>query len=181
MLTLGAVNAFATDADELFNHGKNFYFADFAAEPRRYIPWDLDSVVRNTDLSIYGQRKGKDGPLEQHAYQQILLNHPVFRQQYNQIMLSLVDGALSTDALVAFLNDVEPVLTAALAADPNSKVGGDVAGHFDGLRQWAQQRNDNVRQQVLGDTGGRPAAVQALAAPVPEPNSVSLLIFGALS
>jgi hypothetical protein len=178
MLTLGAVNAFTGNPDELFNKGKNFFWADFADGyapansngERMYFPWDLDSAIHSTTASIYGQEKGRNR-LEQGPYQEVLLNDPQFRGQYNQIMLDLLEGPLSVESLTSFLDEVEPILTPYLEADANSKVSGDVAGHFNGLRQWVVQRHANVLGQVLSDMGGR--SLQATA--VPEPSTCALV------
>jgi hypothetical protein len=152
MLALGAVNALLTNPDELFNKGKNFFYADFDDGPRRYLPWDLDAVIRRTDGNIYLVPRGNPNqPPSQHPYQQVILNHPIFRFQFNQMMLDLLDGPLSVANLHAFLNDLEPVLTPWLLADTNSNIGSDVAGHFASLRQWVVARSQNVRQQVLAD------------------------------
>jgi hypothetical protein len=159
MLTLGAVNAFTGNPDELFSKGKNFYWADFAPpyEPantegkRTYFPWDLDASIRQSNLSIYGTRRGNK--IIHSEYQEVILNDPVFRTQYNNIMLSLLAGPLSVASLTAFLDDMEPVITAPLEADANNNIGGSVAGHFDSLRQWVIDRHDNIHQQLLADIG----------------------------
>lgn len=54
MLTQAAVDAFTDNDDALFSHGKNFSFANFTHGElkRRYYPWDLDAVFRQSDASI---------------------------------------------------------------------------------------------------------------------------------
>src|SRR5687768_9070068 len=61
-------------------------------------------------------------------------------------MTDLIDGPLSTTSLTEFLNRIEPVLTPALQADPNSSVEG--AGDFASLREWVTNRIANVRGQI---------------------------------
>ncbi|HET6428374.1 MAG TPA: CotH kinase family protein [Phycisphaerae bacterium] len=143
MLSLGAVEAVTDGGDSLFSHGKNFYWADYVNDKRRYFPWDLDAAIRSTTADVYDRGR--------YAYDEIILNNPTIRLQYDRLLLDLVDGPLAPEELMAFLDQIEPVLTPALQADPNSKVGGDVAGHFDSLRQWAIDRMANVRWQVLAD------------------------------
>ncbi|MCH7750609.1 MAG: CotH kinase family protein [Planctomycetes bacterium] len=160
MLTLGAVDAFAGNLDDLLGHGKNFYWADFAPGTapantngkRTHFPWDLDgSIGEDIGISIYATKRGK---LKKSPYQEVILGDPVFRAQYNNIMLSLLGGPLSVGSLTAFLDDMEPLLTPSLEADLNNQMdGGDVAGHFDLLRQWVSDRHANVSQQVLADIG----------------------------
>jgi spore coat protein CotH len=158
MLTLAAVNAFSNNPDEMFNHAKNFFWADFAPGTapansngkRMYFPWDLDSAISGSaNKSIYGQGTGPDP--NQEPYQELILNDPVFRQQYNLIMLDLLNGPLSVGSLTAFLDDMEPVLTPYLAADPNNQIGDDIADHFDSLRNWVSARHASVYQQVIAD------------------------------
>ena len=68
LLMLGAVNAFSSNPDEMFNHAKNFFWSDFApgTSPansngkRMYFPWDLDSAIQGSGKSnIYGSGKNR--------------------------------------------------------------------------------------------------------------------------
>jgi hypothetical protein len=156
MLTLGAVNAFTANADELFTKGKNFWFADFEDGKRQHFPWDLDAVIKGTNVSIYGSNT---------PYTTYILNNPTFRDDYNQIMLDLLGGPISVASLHAFLDQLEPALTPALTADPNSNIE-NVADHFDDLRDWVALRHANVLAQVQADMA---------SANVPEPG-VAVLI-----
>jgi hypothetical protein len=165
MLRLGAVNAFTANPDELFNHGKNYFWADFGDTvgnhvPRLYFPWDLDAAIRSPDASIYGTMSGggNKATLKQHPFQEIILNHPAFRVQYNGIMAELLDGPLSLDVVHDFLNAAQELLTEALLADPNNRIGNTpeaVADHFNGLRAWAVLRHLSVSAQLEAD--GPPA------------------------
>jgi spore coat protein CotH len=154
MLTEGAVDAFSSNGDALFTHGKNFRHVDFdtsLARLRLYYPWDLDGAITNIDAHIYGRRQGNR--LTQTAYEDVILNHPVFRAQYNDIMLDMTDpatGPLSEANLHAFLNAVEPGLTQALAEDPYQPI--DAASHFASLRNWVTQRITIVRALATANT-----------------------------
>ncbi|MGA0098773.1 MAG: CotH kinase family protein [Steroidobacteraceae bacterium] len=163
LLRLGAVNAYTANPDELFNKGKNFYWADFSGtgdDRRLYFPWDLDSVIRGTSSGIYatveqGRRKST---LSQHPYQSVILNHPTYRAQFNTIMQQLLDGPMSVTAVHAFLDQAEALLTPALLADPNAKIGSTpeaVAGYFSSLRAWIVDRHANVQSQLTAN--GPPA------------------------
>jgi hypothetical protein len=166
MLRLGAVNAFTVNPDELFNHGKNYFWADFgdtAARhvPRLYFPWDLDAAIRSPDASIYGTVSGggNKATIKQHPYQEIILNHPTFRVQFNEIMAELLDGPLAIDVAQEFLGGAQALLTDALLADPNNQIGNSpeaVAEHFDSLRAWVVLRHLSVIAQLEAD--GPPAA-----------------------
>ncbi|MBC8367234.1 CotH kinase family protein [bacterium] len=132
MIALGVVNTYVANPDELWNHGKNCYFADFLSGPRRmYFPWDLDS----------SRSGGHDGIIPSGSpYADILMGVPEFYDQYMQILNALLHGPLSMQRQLTFLDQLEPILTEALAADPNSKMDGNVAGHFDGIRNWVVGR-----------------------------------------
>ena len=161
MLRLGAVNAFAVNPDELFNHAKNYFWADFgdtAANhaPRLYFPWDLDASIRGANASIYGTTTGggTKTTVSQHPYQRVILNHPAFRIQYNQLMADLLEGPLAVGDVQGFLDSAQALLTPALLADPNNRIGstpGEIAQHFDSLRAWVAARHRSVRDQLQAD------------------------------
>jgi hypothetical protein len=165
MLRLGAVNAFTANPDELFNHGKNFFWADFGDTalnhaPRLYFPWDLDAAIRSPNASIYGtvSGSGRKATVKQHAYQSVILNHPTFRVQYNGIMAKLLQGPLAVDGVQDFLNGAQALLTDALLADPNNQIGSSaaaIADHFDTLRAWIVLRHSSVNSQLKAN--GPPA------------------------
>jgi hypothetical protein len=160
MLRLGAVNAFTANPDELFNHGKNFFWADFGDSsefaphmPRLYFPWDLDAAIRSPDSSIYGTvaGTGKKTTFKQHPYQEVILNHRDFGAQYDGIMAELLGGALAVTDAQSFLTAAQALLTGALLADPNNQIGATpeaIAGHFDSLRAWVASRHANVSAQL---------------------------------
>jgi spore coat protein CotH len=153
MLTLGAVSAFHMGPDDLFSKGKNFYYIDFlGGDKRLYTQWDLDTVfVSNSpEGSIYGteKKKGRNRGLSQTAYQEVILNNPTFRAQYNGIMAELLNGPLQVDNQIAFLNELEGVLIEALEADPNNNITGSVAERFDALRKWVSGRVSNINDQL---------------------------------
>jgi hypothetical protein len=150
MLTQGAVDTFSSNGDALFTHGKNFRHVDFDTGLKRlYFMWDLDGAITNTNAHIYGRQSKRQ--FQQTAYESVILNHPDFRAQYNSILLGMTDpgdattpaGPLSEANLHAFLNSVEPALTAPLAEDPYQPI--DATTHFAGLREWVSDRIAVVR------------------------------------
>jgi CotH protein len=158
MLSLAAANAFASNPDALFNHDKNAYFTDFLGSRRIYHAHDLDAAIAKPEANIYANEKtrGKTKTVyEQAAYQRVILNHPLYRQQYNDIMARLLgtDDDLTWDLrddLIGFLNAAELLLTDALVADPNSKFGNyaEVAEEFNALRGWVEVRWASVKEQL---------------------------------
>ena len=152
MLTQGAIDAFIDNNDALFNHSKNYSFVDFAdGAKRRYYPWDLDAVFRSTTAGIYGSVSSRD-KLTQHPFELTILNHPAFRQQYNAILLALIDpsGPLAEAKLHAYLDAAEALVQPALDADPYL-VGEFRSGEFARLKSWISTRIPNVRAQVVAN------------------------------
>ena len=144
LLALGAVDAFSANPDAIFTHGKNFYFADFLSGTRLHFPWDLDSAMGGGGANANVYATGS-------AYSQILLGVPAFRAQYSQILNDLVCGPFQAAPLNAFLDALEPVLSAALAADPNNQLGDQsVAEFFDARRSWFSLRVASVQSQIEG-------------------------------
>jgi hypothetical protein len=156
MLTQGAVDAYTDNPDALLSHGKNFQFVDFidpnntGKDTRRlYFPWDLDAVFRSTSASIYASGSGRK--VSPSSYQEIVLRHPTFRAQYNQIMLDLLNGPLSVANVQAFLTQAESVIAPALANDPFPTTDGSPADEFNRLRAWIAARDVNVRSQLAAN------------------------------
>lgn len=156
MSTQGAVDAYTDNPDALLSHGKNFQFVDFidpnntGKDTRRlYFPWDLDAVFRSTTGSIYASGSGRK--VSPSPYQEVILRHPTFRAQYNQIMLDLLNGPLSVSNVQAFLTQVETVISPALANDPFPTTTGSPADEFNSLRTWVAARDVNVRNQLASN------------------------------
>ena len=156
MLTQGAVDAYTDNPDALLSHSKNFQFVDFidpnntGKDTRRlYFPWDLDAVFRSTSGNIYSSGSGRKVSLS--PYQDVILRHPVFRAQYNQIMSDLLNGPLSVANVQTFLHQVEAVISPALASDPFPTTAGSPADEFAQLRAWVAARDANIRSQLTAN------------------------------
>ena len=161
MLTQGAVDAYTDNPDALLSHGKNFQFVDFidpnntGKDTRRlYFPWDLDAVFRSTSGNIYASGSGRKVSLS--PYQEVILRHPVFRAQYNQIMLNLLNGPLSVGNIQSFLNQAEATISPALANDPFPTTEASPANEFAQLRAWVAARDLNVRAQLSANGPPQP-------------------------
>ena len=164
MLTLGAVNAFTFSPDNLFSKGKNFFWADFSTSLSTFLPWDLDTNLSRflVTPSIYDRGNS--------SYEDLIIDNPTFRTQYNNVMRNLILGPCHPDSLVTALNTFETLLTTCLASDPNSQIG-NVADFFDDFRDWVPDRQANVLSQLPAVTGVpngyRPGLGQILATPNP--------------
>jgi hypothetical protein len=156
MLTQGAVDAYTDNPDALLSHGKNFQFVDFidpnntGKDTRRlYFPWDLDAVFRSTTGNIYASGSGRK--VAPSPYQEVILRHPTFRAQYNQIMLDLLNGPLAVANVQAFLNQAEATISSALANDPFPTTDASPAEEFNQLRAWIAARDASVRSQLAAN------------------------------
>lgn len=148
LLMYAAVSAFHAGPDQMFSHGKNFYYLDSTIRRRMYIPWDLDSVFGDSDESIFGRRKGNK--LSQTNYQKVLLENPTFKARYKVIMGRLVNGVLSPSALRGWLTRLETssLLPLALKLDPNGKLSSNPGARFDALRKWVGERAASIKKQL---------------------------------
>jgi len=155
MLSYAAVNAFASNPDDIFSYGgHNAFFMDFSdgsGRKRRYHPWDMDQAMQNVTFDIYTGPEGLTG------YQQAILGIPLYRRQYNRIMKDLLNGPLSQTSINAFMDSMQPILSGALAADTYNKFPPDpdpnaaVANRFASLKTWVSDRTANVLAQVGQD------------------------------
>jgi hypothetical protein len=146
LLAMAAVDAFAANPDAVFSHGKNFFFADWLSgtPPRLHFPWDLDAALGGGSVNA-------DVYAPQSAYSEILLGVPEFRTQYSQILNQLVCGPFAESQLHEFIDALEPVISAALTADPNNQLDGEpVDEFFDARRAWFSQRIASVTAQIEG-------------------------------
>ncbi len=145
-----AVSAFHGGSDQLFTHGKNCFFCDRLGLPRMYLPWDLDSVFKASRVNsgIYGQITPTG--LIQTLYQQVIINHPTFRAEFNSTVDALLAGYLSAATLNAVVTHIQ-VYTAvplAIQLDPNGNLSGSSTARFQSLRTWISQRAANIAAQT---------------------------------
>jgi hypothetical protein len=161
-LALCAVEVLIDNTDGMCTKGHNAFFVDFAESRtatglrRIYLPWDLDTAFGRTTGNIYGLKSGRR--LIQSPYESVILNHPTYRAQYNATLLGLTDpasGSLSTVALSAFIDELEPILGPALAADPYPALRG-VGADVGALKAWLTARITNARSQALANTNPPP-------------------------
>jgi hypothetical protein len=157
MLTQGAIDAFTVNDDAMLTKGKNFFFVDREGELRRHYPWDLDAVFRAPSSNIYSisSTSNKRGVVSyrQSDFQNLILNHPVYRSEYNSIMIGLLNGPLSAASIDGLFAKVRPALEEALASDPHlfHVVSSPVREHIDALRTWISEREATVRSQVAAN------------------------------
>jgi hypothetical protein len=161
-LTQCAVEALTDNHDSLCSHGKNTFFVDFSLDrigdegrKRFYMPWDMDSIFKDPDINIYGVRSWTR-KLYQDPYERVILNHPVFRTEYNDKVLLLTDpvtGELSLTVLYAYLDEAEALIGSSLASDPYPTSNAET---FDQLKSWLAARYESAREQAIANTNPPP-------------------------
>lgn len=157
LLAYAAVDSFSGNPDGIFSHGKNFYFADYLSGPvRHYFPWDLDAAMGGGSVNA-------DVYAPESAYSEILLGVPEFRDMYSRILNDLVCGPFGEAGLHAFIDALEPVLSGALAADPNNQINGPVADFFAERKDWISRRRTSVIAQIEGFVACPPSGVPRAA------------------
>lgn len=156
MLTLAVVDNVICNIDGMFANRNNFYWADFTypgATLRRYYPWDIDQGFLRGQCHVYGVGGRATGKIRQGAFEILVLNHPVFREQYRSTYLALTGpGApLSPEALSLLIAEVEALLSPYMVSDPYARAmygsRGAVA-HFQFLRDFFAVRIPLARAQI---------------------------------
>ena len=159
MLSSAAIDAFLSNSDPLFEASNNTYFWDpninepnLIGKKRLYFPWDVDASFKAYTRDIYYTGS---------SWANLLLDIPVFRSQYNQIMRDLLAGPLTEENIYALLDTIEPVIAHAISVDPYDKVG-DAATQIDTLKTWFSNRIINVHNQVYFDEPQMPPGIVLL-------------------
>jgi hypothetical protein len=111
-LRFGAVNAIMANTDGPLFKDNNYYYYDYATGPRAYIPWDLDTAMKDTP-SLYSGGGGGGGSSD---FDAVLFTH--WRDDYTAILHELLDTRLTGVAIEAELDRILLIAEDAFAADP---------------------------------------------------------------
>ena len=106
--------------------------------------------MHSIDLGIYTLL----GPT---IWRDSILSNPTFRSQYNQILVDLLHGPLTSANISAFIDDITTTeLINALTADPHNQIGGsaEVLARFVDIKSWYSDRIANVLAQIDADEPG---------------------------
>jgi hypothetical protein len=135
LMGLGAVNALLVNDDGLLAKENNHWWYN-SERPRLYFAWDLDTVMRPSDVAEDPHDFGH-GPRQ---FQTLLLNDPRQRALYDRILLRLISDSCQADVLDRLLLDLEMAIGPAIAADPLNDLEGSVAEEFASMRAWLRER-----------------------------------------
>jgi hypothetical protein len=139
MLRVGAVNALIANTDSILFKDNNFIFYDYAAGPRLYLPWDLDTTMMSSFNVFNGSVPGGTT-----MFTNVLFSH--WNADYVRILTELLGGSLALAEIHAELARVEAVAASALDSDP--AVDGDTASAVSALKAWWTSRHAEVTTQV---------------------------------
>ncbi len=139
LLRHGAVNAIIANADSLLFKDNNYYWYDWPGK-RAYIPWDLDTVMKEHPVVFTGGAGG--GSTD--AYTNALFSN--WEGAYDDILTDLLENSLTLDAILSEIDRAETVTDSAFASDPY--VSGSASEAADKLRTYWQERHPEVVLQV---------------------------------
>jgi hypothetical protein len=137
-LRFGAVNAFIANADGPLFKDNNYYYYDYATGPRVYIPWDLDSAMKENG-SVLAGGSGARG-----AFDAVLFTN--WRDDYIAILKELLTVQLTADAIESEL--ARALLTAGAAFDEDPYVTGTLGGAVDSLRAYWAERLPTIAAEL---------------------------------
>jgi CotH protein len=127
MLGLGAVNAIIGNSDAPLVKNNNYYFYDSGIRGRIYLPWDLDTTMK--DVSLFGTGTT--------LYTDVLFTH--WEDDYHALATQLLDGPLALSVIHGEIARMAAVAGAALDSDPG--IGGSSADVAADLDAWWTARH----------------------------------------
>lgn len=139
VLRVGAVNALIANTDSPLLKDNNYLYYDYASGPRVYLPWDLDTVMRD-DYDVF------TGTVPGGVTYFVDALFSNWEADYDAVLEELLAGDLALAAIQGELDRAVDVAGAALDADPLAD--GDAASAAAGLRAWWTARHADVAAQV---------------------------------
>jgi hypothetical protein len=137
MLRFGGMNALTANSDAPLVKDNNYYFYDRAGAPRLYLPWDLDTTMKDMPAMFGGA-----GTM---LYTDILFTH--WEDDYDALLTGLLEGPLTLATIHAELERAGSVAGAALDADP--AIGGSASDAVvTDLKGWWATRHAQVQAEL---------------------------------
>lgn len=136
MLRFGGVNALISNTDAPLGKDNNYYWYDWG-QPRLYLAWDLDTVMRDTSPLFGGSGST--------VYTSVLFTH--WEDDYDRLLTGLLEDPLTLNAIHAELDQVVAVAGPALSGDPTlaGQDPGDAVGQ---LKSWWTTRHAQVTTEL---------------------------------
>ncbi len=139
MLRVGAINALIANTDAPIFKNNNYCYYDYAGK-RAYVPWDLDTCMRQGYDVFAGTGIGGRTTM----YTDVLF--PTWESDYDQILTTVMAGPLTRGAIDAELDRVVTVASPSMAVDPYAT--GDPAADVASLKSWWDVQYSAVAAQV---------------------------------
>jgi hypothetical protein len=139
-LRFGAVNALIANTDGPLFKDNNYYHYDYASGPRVYMPWDLDTTMKDSP-SVFMGGGGGGGSSDFNA---VLFMH--WRDDYALIVQELVADTITQAVVDSELDRALSVAGEAFDADPY--VTGTTADAVESLSQYWTQRLSDVQAEL---------------------------------
>jgi hypothetical protein len=143
LLRVGGVNALIGNTDAPLAKQNNYIFYDQAPGYRYYLPWDLDTTMRD-ELSMFRITSGVGGVTQ--MYWDVLF--PTWEDDYDQLMTELLAAPLALAVIEAEIDRAVNVAAVALDADPF--VDGAASDAALDLRTWWQSRHPGAVTELDG-------------------------------
>ena len=164
LLRFGATENFITNTDGAVEKMNNYWYYDWSTEPnddpnfqqpRLYFGWDLDTIMKSQDTNwdiIAPEGAGGSGHLWHGLIRELdesgtPFAEPTFQADYLSIYNNLMDGPLALSNTLALVNSIEPVISAAMDADPYQQTG-SAAAEFQRIRDFLTDRTASVNAQL---------------------------------
>ncbi|MCC6554818.1 MAG: CotH kinase family protein, partial [Polyangiaceae bacterium] len=138
LLRMGAVNGIIANTDAPLGKDNNYYFYDWAGGGRLYIPWDLDTVMKDNSSLFSGSGTT--------LYTGVLFTH--WEDDYDAILTELLEGPLDAGWIDEELALASSVAKPALDADP-FVTGSTFDEAAANLQSWWSARHPVIHEEVL--------------------------------
>ena len=129
-LGLGAVNALIANSDSPLFKDNNYYHYDWPGT-RYYLPWDLDTVMRDTGHEV----------VQHTGFAAVLFTH--WEDDYRALVAELLDGPLALPAIHGEIDRLDAAAGAAITA-----AGGDAPAIIGALESWWTDRHAAAAGQL---------------------------------
>ncbi|MBN1444398.1 MAG: CotH kinase family protein [Planctomycetes bacterium] len=136
MLRMGAVNVLMSNTDGPLVKDNNYYFYDYEGGARVYLPWDLDTVMKDA-LNVFTSFEAK--------YTDVLFTH--WEDDYEGILTELLAWPLRLEAIHGEIDNLFSVAGDLLDSDPY--LDGDSSAETRvKMRDWWSARHAQAAAQV---------------------------------
>jgi len=159
LLALAAVENFTSNTDALVMKATNFWYYDWSTDPnddpnfqqpRLYLPWDLDTTLKTTDLPIMNNvwtSHIQEGLIDEVDESGTPFGYPTHQADYLDTYAALLNGPLGLSSMLDLVDNIEAAIATEVDADPYQQTG-SASAEFDRIRDFLADRTDYVTMQL---------------------------------